>query len=334
MRAAYRADYCDVDQIELRDLPLPEPGPLELRVRVAATTVNRTDCHNLTGKPWMMHLALGVGRPRLPTVGTDVVGVVDALGADVRGWQVGDALWGFKDMGLGSQAEFACVSVRDPVLPLPAGVDPLAAVASLEGPHYALNFLNKVSLQPGQRALVYGAMGAVGSAILQLARSKGVQVTGICGSADLASSAALGNPTLLNYETGELDAHRERYDYFFDAVGKRSYGFARRWLADDGIYISSELGAGWQNLWLTLAGRLTGRRRVRFPLPLRPRDSMRTMADQLVAGSYRPLIDRRFSLADIRDAYRYVDSGRKQGNVALIVDADLLERMSADTEPD
>ena len=250
MKAIKHIEYGPPERLELTDLPRPSPGESEILIEVRAATVNRTDCAMMRAKPWIMRFVTGLWRPKKPVLGTDVAGTVVAAGAEVREFAVGDRVFGFNDVGLGSHAEYAVVSAGDALATIPDGVSFEQAAASLEGAHYAINFINKVSIARGQEILVNGATGAIGSAAVQLLVAMDVRVTAVCGTAGVASVTALGVERVIDYQKEDFTQLDTRFDHVFDCVGKSTFGRCKPLLKPKGVYISSELGPMAQNPWL------------------------------------------------------------------------------------
>ena len=321
MLAAVRDAYGPPEIIRLREYPLPEPGDTELLVRVHAATVNRTDCANLTGRPLVMHLVLGVGKPRSARIGTDFAGKVVSVGRAVTKFRAGDRVCGFRDTGLGGQAQYLTISEDGPLMTIPSELSYATAAAGLEGAHYAYSFIRRLGLRMGKRVLINGATGAIGSAALQFAATFDVDITATARGADAEKVSALGAHRIIDYTQADFTRSTQRYDYVVDAVGKSTYGASKRVLKDGGIYLSSELGPYAQNVFLALYTPLRAGNKVLFPVPYPPRESFPFIRRHLEEGSFRPLIDRSFALADIAAAYRYVLTGQKRGNVVLRTDA-------------
>lgn len=317
MQAARRLSYCQPEGLEVVELPVPSPGPDQILVRVEATTVSRSDCGILTGLPRVIRLFTGWGKPRRPITGSDFAGTVAAVGSAVEAHKVGDRVWGFNDTGLGSHAQFVAVSAREAVAPIPDGHSFAEAVACAEGAHYAYNFINKLALEPGTRVLVYGATGAIGSAVVQLLKHAGVEVTAVCATPYLEKVAALGADRVIDYTTTDFAQGTDRYHVVFDAVGKRTFSECRQVLLPGGVYISSELGPNGQNIPLSIAGIFTRGRRVKFPFPSNIPRSLSHMNQLMEAGAFRPLIDRSYPLSQIGEAFSYTLSGQKIGNVII-----------------
>jgi NADPH:quinone reductase-like Zn-dependent oxidoreductase len=190
MKAAVRYSYGPIDSIQVIDIPIPEPKSNEIRIKVMATTVNRTDLGVLTGKPYIMRAFAGFPKPTKPVTGTDFAGIVDKVGEGVTEFKVGDRVWGLQDNGAGTHGEFACISVKTAVMKIPEGVGYAEIVACAEAAHYAYNFLNKVKLEPGNHILVNGGTGAIGSAAIQMLKSKAEFAT-FCGKENEPINAKL-----------------------------------------------------------------------------------------------------------------------------------------------
>ena len=318
MRAAVRHIYGPPEHIAIAELPIPEPKEDELLVKVHATTVNRTDCANLTGTPVVMHLVLGIGRPRSARIGTDFAGEIVAVGGSVTGYRVGERVCGFRDTGLGSQAEYLTVKADGPVMTVPEEMSYAEAAASLEGGHYAYAMLRRAEVPTGARVMINGATGAIGSALLQFAVARGAQVTVTARGSDHATVRQLGAAAAIDYTGVDFTRLGEKFDFVFDAVGKSTFGACRSLLHERGVYVSSEAGPNLQNVGYALLTPLGRGRRVQFPIPFSTDESFPFIRRHLTEGSFRPLVDERaFSLRDIREAYGYVLTGQKRGNVIL-----------------
>lgn len=319
MKAAIRYQYGPPQVLSVGELPKPQPGAREILVRVYAATVNRTDCAVLSGWPLVMRAFTGLSKPKLPITGTDFAGQVEAVGQEVIDFKVGDRVWGFHDIGLGSHAEYLCISTDKAILKMPDQIDYTEAAASAEGVHYAVNFLNKIQLQAGQKVLVNGATGAIGSALVQLLKAQGVQVAATCGTPNLAKIQALGADRVIDYTAEDFTQINEQFDFVLDAVGKSTFSKCKRLLKPRGAYISSELGPGWQNLFLALLTPITGGKKVIFPVPVDTKKSLQEVQNLMVAGKFSPLIDRTYPLEKIQEAFEYVRSGQKVGNVVISI---------------
>ncbi|TCC90617.1 NAD(P)-dependent alcohol dehydrogenase [Pedobacter frigiditerrae] len=320
MKAAIRNEYCTPDQLEIGRIALPRPGDDEILVKVKATTVNRTDCGVLTGKPWAIRLFTGLFKPVRPITGTDFAGIVVDKGNNVDQFQIGDHAYGFFDQGLSSHAEYLAVSTKKAVLRKPENVTFEQAAASLEGAHYAFYFLKDLKLNAGDRILINGGTGAIGNAALQLLKHINVRVTVTCETEFIEVLKSQGAERVIDYQKEDFTTINDQFDHIFDAVGKSSFGKCKPLLKSKGIYISSELGKNWQNPVLALLSPFMPGKKVKFPFPYSIKRSMKFIDELVVNEGFTPLIDRRYRLEDIEKAYEYVLSGQKKGNVVLAFD--------------
>lgn len=319
MRAAFYTGYGSPEKIILKEADMPLTGNHDLLVEVHATTVNRTDCAILKGS-LLMRLFTGINKPKRPVPGTDFAGKVLQTGRLVTEFKPGDRVFGFDDMGLLSQAQYTTIKADKDVFKIPVSLQYNQAVALLEGVHYAVNFINKVSLHPRQKVLVNGATGAIGSALVQLSKYHGLEVTATCRKEHMDLVRTLGADKVIDYTREDFLKVNETYDYVFDSVGKSTFGECKNILKEGGIYISSELGPRAENPFLALTTKFFGSKKVIFPIPVDRKASIKLILNLYSKGAFKPVIDRTFPLYDIQEAYRYVASGQKVGNVILAVD--------------
>ncbi|TKJ21700.1 NAD(P)-dependent alcohol dehydrogenase [Blastococcus sp. CCUG 61487] len=313
-----RTRYGPPEVVRIDEVPTPVPAPGELLVRVQATTVNRTDCAYRSGTPYVTRAASGLTSPRVAILGTEFAGVVEDVGGQVTGFATGDRVLGYVEGRFGAHAEYLTIPASGSVAHVAAGVALAAAAAATEGPHYALAMARVARTRPGQHVLVLGASGGIGSAAVQLLVAGGVTVTAVTRDA-VDRVESLGADRVIEATADAVPDDGTRYDAVFDAVGKSSFGRWRRRLTPRGVYTSSELGPKGQNIPLSLLSPLSPGRRVRFPFPLHDQAMMQRLAALLADGRLRPLVDRRYPLDRIVEAYRYVDSGQKIGNVVIDV---------------
>jgi len=297
--------YGPPEVLRLEDLATPAPRKNEVRIRIRATAVTSSDCYvrGLRLSPayrLMARLALGWNAPRRPVLGMVLSGEVDAVGPDVRSFASGDKVFGFDRHRFGTYAQYVCWPQDALLERRPDGLTDDAAAAITYGGLLALHFLRTANLRAGQRILVFGASGAVGSSAVQLARHLGGEVTGVCSTANLELVASLGASTVVDYTVEDFADAAERYDVIFDAVGRRKSAAAlrrcRRVLAPGGVLVSVDDGT-----------------------PKLRRDDLALLAEQAASGALRPVIDRTYVLDEIVAAHRYVDDGHKRGNVLITV---------------
>ncbi|MDB9701238.1 NAD(P)-dependent alcohol dehydrogenase [Salibacteraceae bacterium] len=318
MKAITRDAYGNSDVLHIEEIQKPEHADNEILIRVHFTTVNRTDCANLSATQFLLRLFLGLRRPTSRVPGTDFAGEVVGIGTKVNAFSVGDRVFGLNDVGLASQAEFMVIKQDQAIQTIPKNVGYDQAAACAEGAHYAYNFLNKVQLNKGDKILVNGATGAIGSALFQILKSIGIYVTAVGNTKNMELLISQGADKVYNYETEDFtQIDNDQYDFVFDAVGKSSFGKCKNLLKPKGIYISSELGPGSENLYLPFITSLQGGKRVAFPFPKDKKQSISSIRQLLENGKFKPVIDRTYTPEEVRDAYDYVQSGNKTGNVLI-----------------
>ena len=317
MKAAVRARYGSPDVLHLSEVETPTPKADEVVVRVHATTVNRTDCGILRAKPFLVRFFYGLRRPKHATLGCEFAGRVAAVGSGVTSLAVGDKVFGYNDATFGAQAEYLAVPEAGMLATMPAGLTYDEAAPTAEGAHYALNILRKARVARGQRVLIYGATGAIGSAAVQLAKHFGAAVTGVCRTERVDLVRSLGAESVVDYTKDDFTKDGQEYDAVLDAVGKSSFRACKNLLKPGGIYCSTDLGFLAQNPVLALWTARFGSRKVIFPIPTTSRADMDFLKGVIEAGEFRPVIDRRYPLEQIVEAYRYVEQGHKTGNVVI-----------------
>lgn len=316
MKATIRRNYCSPEKIKIEEIETPSPKSNEVLVKVHATTINRTDCANLTGKPFIMRFVLGFLKPKQIILGTDFAGMVSKVGTDVTSFKDGDRVFGFFDTGLESQAEFL-ITKPENLYPIPNEVDFKQAAASLEGAHYAYTFIHKVNLKPSDRVLINGATGGIGSALLQFVKTFIVEITATSNSKNMDLIKRLGAHHVIDYTKEDITQTSNQYNYIFDAVGKSTFGKCKPILKEDGVYISSELGPFAQNLFFAISTSIFGKKKVFFPVPYSTKKTIPYIIKMLQSNNYKPIIDKTYSLKEISEAYNYVIKGQKTGNVIL-----------------
>ena len=319
MRAVVHDRHGPPDVLRLEDVPDPVPGAGEVLVRVHATTVNRTDCGMRSATPFFVRPIAGMRRPRWPVLGNEFAGEVVALGPGVTRFGVGDRVFGCDQRNYGAHAELTTVREGDPIALVPEGMTDVDAAAVCDGFILALSCLRKTGVERGQRVMVYGASGSIGTAAVQLARNLGTDLTAVCDTARLDLVASLGADRVVDYTREDYTAQGPVYDVVFDAVGKSSYWRCRPLLKPGATYTVTDLGYLWHNPPLALASRWVGPHRVRLPIPSYTRDAVLQVKELIEAGGYRAVVDRTYPLEDIVEATRYVESEQKTGNVVITV---------------
>lgn len=319
MKAIVCTKYGTPEVLSLKNIETPIPKDNEILVKVHATTVNRTDCAILSAKPFIMRFFIGLLKPKKSILGTDFAGRIEAIGKDVKSYNVGDNIFGFDDLVLSSHAEYITIAEHKDFTTIPENITYGHAVSAVEGVHYAYNFINKVDIRSGQKILVNGATGAIGSAMVQLLKEFNVEITAVCNTKNLELVKSLGATHIIDYTKEDFTKMDHKFDFVFDAVGKSSFSKCKPLLKSGGIYMSSELGQMSQNIYYALLTPLFGNKKVVFPFPSRIKASLLFVKTLLEHGKFQAVIDKKFPLEKITDAYRYVQKGEKTGNVVIMI---------------
>lgn len=323
MRAAVHARYGSPDVVQVVEVDKPAPTDGKLLVKVHATTVNRTDCAYRAARPFFMRFVSGLRRPNATLLGNEFAGEVEAVGDGVTSFNVGERVFGYNEGAFGAHAQYMTIPESGSLAVMPANSTFEEAAPSTEGSHYALSMIKAAQVQRGEDVLVYGATGAIGSAAVQLLKGLGATVTAVCGTENVALVERLGADRVVDYEAQDFTDDEQTYDVVLDAVGKSSFNRCRRLLKPRGIYLSSDLGHLWQNPFLALVTPLLRGKKVMFPVPSHDQEMVRHFKGLIESGAFTPVIDRMERLDEIADAYRYVETGQKIGNVVIKVDQDV-----------
>jgi len=323
LKAVVATRYGSPDILEIREVPKPQPAANEVCIRIYATTVNRTDVATLRAVPFFMRLATGLIRPKQLVLGSEFAGEIEEIGEDVSEFKVGERVFGIKEDSFGTHAEYMTMPENSTLAIIPENISYELAAASSEGAFYAYNFINKVHIKSRQRALVNGASGAIGSAIVQLLKRLDIDVTATCKTKDVALVKSLGASHVIDYSQEDFTKSELVFHYVFDAVGKSSFFKCKHLLLPKGVYISSDLGFMAQNLYLPLLTplfkSLLDRKRTVFPIPTHCKEIIFFMRQLLINGEFKPVIDKTYPMDQIIDAYHYVETGQKIGNVVITI---------------
>jgi NADPH:quinone reductase-like Zn-dependent oxidoreductase len=323
MKAIIYTRYGPPNVLQLKEVEKPVPRDNEVLIKIHATTVNRTDCATIRAKPFLTRFFTGMFKPKKQIPGTEFAGKIKEIGKNVKSLKVGDKVFGFDDQGSGSQAQYMTIS-EDKAITIPINITYEQAAASTEGAHYAYNFIKKVNIESGQKILVYGATGAIGSAAVQLLKYFDVNITAVCNTKNIELVKSLGANKVIDYTKEDFTKDEEKYNFVFDAVGKSSFAKCKPLLQSGGIYISSDLGYMAQNVFLPLITPIIkpmiGNKKTVFPIPTDIRGSILLIKKLIEQGKFKAVIDRKYPLEQIVEAYRYVEKGQKIGNVVITVE--------------
>ncbi|BCJ74449.1 NADPH:quinone oxidoreductase [Catellatospora sp. IY07-71] len=319
MRAVVHTEFGAPDVLRLTEVDTPTPGERDVLIRVVATTVTSAECAMRRGEPRWGRVIIGFTRPRrrLRTLGTELAGEVVAVGARVTRFRPGDRVFGFTGFGLGAYADYNVMPERGSLAAMPANIGYGQAAAAVDGATTALFFLrDKARLQPGQRVLVIGASGSIGTYAVQLAKHLGAHVTGVCGTRNLELVASLGADQVIDYTAEDFTTRPETYDVVFDTLGRSTFAKCRPVLTPRGCYLPT---TGLHHVPLSWWTALRGGPRVVTGMSVSKNEALVYVRDLIEQDRLRIVIDRTYPLEQIAEAHRYVDSGHKTGNVVVTV---------------
>jgi NADPH:quinone reductase-like Zn-dependent oxidoreductase len=323
MKAAVRDRYGSHDVVELHEINKPVPADDEVLVRVRAASVNPADWYGVTGRPWVARPTMGLRKPKSNLLGVDFAGTVEAVGKDVTQFRLGDEVFGGRD---GAFAEYVCVREERAVVPKPANVTfeqaaavPVAALTALQG------LRDKGQIQPGQKVLINGASGGVGTFAVQIAKALGAEVTGVCSTRNVDLVRSLGADHVIDYTREDFTRSDRRYDLMLDVAGSRSWSECRRVLEPQATLVivgapkGSRLMGPLSHMVKVRLAAVRSSRKVVFFIAKFNKADMEVLRELLEAGKVTPVIDRRYELSEIADAFRYMGEGHAQGKIVLTV---------------
>jgi NADPH:quinone reductase-like Zn-dependent oxidoreductase len=317
MRAVVQDRYGPPEVLRIEEVEKPVPAAGEVLIRVRASTVSQTDSHIRAAKPPFWRLIGGLRRPRWRTLGVDFAGVVEAVGPGVTEFAVGNEVFGLVRW-VGTHAEYVSVPERMPIAHKPAILSFEEAAAVGDGAMQALATLRVGGVKAGDRIVVYGASGSLGSAAVQIAKRMGAHVTGVTSTKNVELVRSLGADDVIDYTHEDLTKRGPVFDVVIDAVGKYAWHWGRRSLKPGGIYVETDLGPHkLETLVMWPLSRWIGSRRLKFASGRRTKADVRYMKEQIEAGAYRPVIDRVYPMEQVAEAHRHVDTWHKRGNVVL-----------------
>jgi NADPH:quinone reductase-like Zn-dependent oxidoreductase len=324
MKAVVYDRYGPPEVQRLEEVEKPIPKEDEVLIKVHATTVNRLDVHTREANrrsglamTLLSRSISGLRGPRQRILGTEFAGEVEAVGATVSEFAVGDHVFGNSGFRFGAHAEFMCMRESARIAHMPAGMSFEEAAPITDGALNALTCLTPADLRKGRTILIYGASGSCGTAGVQLARSFGADITAVCNTKNLELVRSLGADRVIDYTQEDFTKNGQTYDVIFDAVGKHAFRRSRASLNPSGIYLPTD---GLENLWWALLTPRIGGKKVVFQIPPRQTKQDVLFIKGLVeAGKYRPVIDRTYPIEDVVEATRYVETEQKTGNVVITV---------------
>ncbi|WIV21498.1 NAD(P)-dependent alcohol dehydrogenase [Paenibacillus polygoni] len=313
-----QTSYGSPEVYVLQETEKPTPGDKEILIRIQAAKVGPSDCAFRKGNPFMIKLLYGLSRPKFKVGGTELAGVIEKVGKEVKHFRPGDRVLGMSVKNFGAYAEYKCLSEDCPLAVIPDNVTFDEAVAVCDGGATALTFLrDKSHVREGQKVLIYGASGAVGIYAVQLAKYFGAEVTGICSGMNEELVRKAGSDFVIDYTKNDFTKGDKVYDVIFDAVGKSSFSACKHMLTDKGKYLTTapKLSTVMQMMWTSL---FKGKRAVFATAGLmQNKANLKFLMDLTCNGTLNAVIDRRYPLERLPDAHRYVETERKKGNVII-----------------
>lgn len=325
MKAVVYESYGPPEVLRLTEIEKPVPGDNEVLIRIHATTVTAEDPKQRGFTfPLLIRIPFGImfgfKKPRNKILGFELAGEIEAIGNQVRRFNRGDKVYGYTGLSFGAYAEYKCMPETGMLAKMPPNLNYEEAAAISNGALTALVFLKKKGgIQNGEKVLIYGASGAVGTASVQLAKYFGATVTGVCSTKNLDLVKSLGADRVIDYTKEDFTQSGETYDIIFDTVGKSSLSQSKKALNHGGRYLLTEFGLSEiiQMLWTSLFGNkkvIGGASNLSWKT-----DDLHFFNELIEAGKFNPVIDRRYPLEQIREAHRYVEKGHKRGNVVITI---------------
>ncbi len=323
MKAVYVSGYGSSDKIEVKQVSIPTPTENEILVKVKATSVTRADTMMLSGKPYIARLFIGLFKPKHPIPGTGFSGIVEAIGKNVSLYNIGDSVFGETTLGFSANAEYVAIPENGVVLHKPKAMSFEEASTYGDGHMTSLNFLKEIGkIKSGQKVLINGASGSLGSAAIQIANYLGAEVTGVSSTKNINLVKSLGAHYVIDYTKTDFTKSNKKYDVIFDTVGKSSFKKSKNILTDNGQYLSPILKFGLllQSLWTSL---FSTKKATFAATGMKKNDELRVLLadlkDIFEEGALKTVIDKTYNIENVRDAHIHVASGHKVGNVVLTV---------------
>lgn len=321
MKAIIQTQYGTPDVLQVVEVEKPSPANNEVLVKIHATTVTATEVVFRQGKPYFSRLFTGLTKPKIKTLGEELAGEIVAVGEGVTAFKVGDRVFGTAGPDFGANAEYVCVPEDEVLAPIPQNVSYQEAAASVDGFLTALPFLRDTgNIQAGQKVLINGASGSVGSAAVQIAKHFGAEVTGVCSARNMNLVKSLGADHVIDYTSEDFTKNGETYDIIFDAVGKITFSRSKNSLTHDGVFLEAgmDLDIFRHVVWTSFVGSKKAKIAATGLRPPHERaKDLQLLKELMEADIIKPVIDRCYSLEQISEAHHYVDTGRKQGNVVI-----------------
>lgn len=318
MKAIVYENYGSPEVLQLKEVSMPVVKNNEVLIRIHATSVNSGDVRLRKADPFAIRLLMGLFSPRKKVLGVVFAGIVESAGNEVTRFKEGDQVYGSTGMNLGTYAEYICVPETGVLYMKPPRMIYKEAAAIPFGAATALHFLRKAKIQEGQKILIYGASGAIGTAAIQLANYFGAEVTAVCSSENHAMTSSLGVHNVIDYKTEDFSDNGETYDIIFDTVGKSSFSKSLKSLSNEGYYLRAvhmSIIPVMRGIWASL----TSEKKVIGGVAIEKAENLTFFNKLIETGDLKAIIDRCYSLGEMAEAHSYVEKGHKKGNVVVII---------------
>ena len=318
MNAAVLSGYGGPEKFKFKQVDKPRPKANEVLVKVIASTASRAESMLRSGTPYFARFFTGLNKPKKPILGTGFSGVVEALGSEVKNFKVNDKVFGETLFNFSTNAEYITVAQDEFILALPEIIDPIEAATFCDGHLTSMNFLLAIAkVQPGEKVLINGAAGALGTAAIQIAKSMGAEVTGVCSTRNIGFIKSLGADHVIDYAKADFTKNTGAYDVIYDTVGLAKFKQAKNALSEQGRFVTPVFNG------FELFNMIFNSKQMKFAatgmekLP-QLKNLMQKVIETVEAGQLKTVIDRQFPLSKIADAHRLIDTGHKRGNLVII----------------
>ncbi len=313
--------YGGPEVLKVENIEKPSPKSNEVLIKILATSVTRASGMMRTGTPYFGRIFTGIKKPKVKTPGTDLAGIVEGVGKDVKIFKIGDKVIAETGLNCGAYAEYICLPQNGLIVHQPENSSPAEATGIIDGACTALAFFtDQANINPGDKVLINGASGSIGTAAIQLAKEFGAEVTAICSGKNKSLVQELGADRVYDYTKNEFENNTTLFDVVFDTVGKLSYAKTKPHMSSNGVFLTPVMTM--KTLLTMLFVTPFSKKKLKFAATgLRKHDAqmrdLKKITDLLAANKLKTIIDRVYSLDEIQKAHSYVDSGRKRGNVII-----------------